>query len=39
MSNNKQSFESIKSKLRKLQALAEKGYNGEAEAAGKPRLG
>lgn len=33
MSNDKQSFESIKSKLRKLQALAEKGYNGEAEAA------
>lgn len=28
-----QSFESIKSKLRKLQALAERGYKGEAEAA------
>lgn len=28
-----QSFESIKSKLRKLQALAEKGYKGEAKAA------
>lgn len=33
MSNDTQSFESIKSKLRKLQALAEKGYKGEAEAA------
>lgn len=33
MNNDKQSFESIKSKLRKLQALAEKGYKGEAEAA------
>ena len=33
MSNDKQSFESIKSKLQKLQALAEKGYKGEAEAA------
>lgn len=33
MSNDKQSFESIKSKLRKLQALAEKGYKGEAAAA------
>lgn len=33
MNNDKQSFESIKSKLRKLQALAEQGYKGEAEAA------
>lgn len=33
MNNNKQSFESIKTKLRKLQALAEKGYEGEAQTA------
>ncbi len=33
MNNENQSFESNKSKLRKLQALAEKGYKGEAEAA------
>lgn len=33
MNKDKQSFESIKSKLRKLQALAEKGYKGEAEVA------
>lgn len=33
MNNEDQSFESIKNKLRKLQALAEKGYKGEAEAA------
>lgn len=33
MNNENQSFESIKSKLRKLQALAEKGYKGETEAA------
>lgn len=33
MKDDKQSFESIKSKLRKLQALAEHGYKGEAEAA------
>lgn len=32
---NNQSFESIKAKLRKLQALAEQGYKGEAEAAKK----
>lgn len=30
---NNQSFESIKAKLRKLQALAEKGYEGEARNA------
>lgn len=35
MNKDKQSFESIKSKLRKLQALAEQGYKGEAEAAKK----
>jgi hypothetical protein len=35
MNNDKQSFESIKSKLRKLQSLAEQGYKGEAEAAKK----
>ncbi len=33
MNSEKQSFESIKSKLLKLQALAEKGYKGEAETA------
>lgn len=33
MSNEQPSFETIKSKLRKLQALAERGYKGEAEAA------
>lgn len=33
MSDQQPPFESIKSKLRKLQALAEKGYKGEAEAA------
>lgn len=33
MSNEQASFETIKSKLLKLQALAEKGYNGEAETA------
>lgn len=33
MDNKDQAFESIKSKLRKLQALAEQGYKGEAETA------
>lgn len=33
MNSQNQSFESIKSKLRKLQVLAENGYKGEAEAA------
>ena len=33
MHNTDQAFESIKSKLRKLQALAEQGYKGEAETA------
>lgn len=33
MTHDKQSFESIKTKLRKLQALAEKGYEGEAQTA------
>lgn len=33
MNSDNQSLESIKNRLRKLQALAEKGYRGEAEAA------
>lgn len=33
MNNDNPSFESIKSKLLKLQALVEKGYKGEAETA------
>lgn len=33
MNNDNQSLESIKNRLRKLQALAEKGYRGEASAA------
>lgn len=33
MTVNSEEFESLKSKLQKLQALAERGYNGEAENA------
>ena len=33
MTANSEQFESLKSKLQKLQALAERGYKGEADNA------